>query len=172
MRNMKKVSLGLALVGAFAAPSAMAVTAPTTGSAYIVTPLRIEIWHPLHFGDISKGAVDSQVQLSNQSDRAVLAGDAVLLPAINSDAPSTCRGKIYGDTAYQFELQMPQDFYLDAGNKLKVHSFTTNLPNGFGAPTAILPDGTFWRIGATLDIPADAPLGLQSAALTIVANYI
>ena len=165
MKNLKSFFVASVLV--FGASSSFAQTsASADASANIVTPLQIIKTADLLFGNIASGATPGTVDMA-LNDVRTSAGGVTLISAGNIS--NAAAFDVLGHPDASFTISLPTSISILSGsNDMTVDNFISSL----GATSVLDPQGlASMKVGATLNVDANQPVGLYTGSFDVTVAY-
>ena len=165
MKKLTTIFAGALCVVAFSTTYAQS-TASADASARIVSPLQITKTADLKFGNIAAGPSAGTVDMAI-SDVRTAAGGVTLISAGN--VSNAAAFDIIGYPDATFTISLPSSISIASGaNAMQVDNFVSSL----GATSALDALGeSALKVGATLNVDANQPVGLYTGSFDVTVAY-
>jgi hypothetical protein len=165
---MKKLSTFLAastLVMGFSSAFAQS-SASADASANIVTPLQIIKTSDLLFGNIASGPTPGLVDMALNDVRTAMGGVTLISAGNISNAAAF---DILGHPDASFTISLPTSISIVSGsNDMTVDNFSSSL----GSTSILDAQGqAIMKVGATLNVDANQPVGLYTGSFDVTVAY-
>lgn len=164
MKNLSKVLAGaLLFVGSTTFAQS---TASADASARIVEPLQLTKTADLKFGNIAAGPSAGQVDMSISDVRTATGGVTLIAAGNVSNAAAF---DIIGYADASFTISLPTSILIASGaNDMLVDNFVSSL----GATSTLDAAGAAaLKVGATLNVDANQPVGLYTGSFDVTVAY-
>jgi Domain of unknown function (DUF4402) len=164
MKNLSKVLAGALL---FVGTTTFAQsTASADASARIVEPLQITKTADLKFGNIAAGPSAGQVDMSISDVRTATGGVTLIAAGNVSNAAAF---DIIGYPDASFTISLPSSILIASGaNDMLVDNFVSSL----GATSTLDAAGaSALKVGASLNVAANQPVGLYTGSFDVTVAY-
>jgi hypothetical protein len=164
MKNLSKVLAGALLV--VGSTTFAQSTASADASANIVEPLQITKTADLKFGNIAAGPSAGQVDMSISDVRTATGGVTLITAGNVSNAAAF---DIIGYADASFTISLPASILIASGaNDMLVDNFISSL----GATSTLDAAGAAaLKVGATLNVDANQPVGLYTGSFDVTVAY-
>ena len=141
-------------------------TASADASARIVSPLQITKTADLKFGNIAAGPSAGTVDMAISDVRTATGGVTLIAAGNVSNAAAF---DIIGYPDASFTISLPSSILIASGaNDMQVDNFVSSL----GATSALDAQGeAALKVGATLNVDANQPVGLYTGAFDVTVAY-
>ena len=141
-------------------------TASADASAKIVEPLQITKTADLKFGNIAAGPSAGQVDMSISDVRTATGGVTLITAGNVSNAAAF---DIIGYADASFTISLPSSILIASGaNDMLVDNFVSSL----GATSTLDAAGAAaLKVGATLNVDANQPVGLYTGSFDVTVAY-
>ena len=164
MKNLSKVLAGALLV--VGSTTFAQSTASADASANIVEPLQITKTADLKFGNIAAGPSAGQVDMSISDVRTATGGVTLIAAGNVSNAAAF---DIIGYADASFTISLPASILIASGaNDMLVDNFTSSLG---AASTLDAAGAAALKVGATLNVDANQPVGLYTGSFDVTVAY-
>ena len=165
MKKLSTVLAGALLMVGFSTSFAQS-TASADASARIVSPLQITKTADLAFGNIAAGPSAGTVDMDINDVRTSTGGVTLIAAGNVSNAAAF---DIIGYPDATFTISMPSSILISFGaNDMAVDNFVSSL----GATSALDAQGeAALKVGATLNVDANQPVGLYTGAFDVTVAY-
>ena len=168
MKNLKVITLAIAILGFSAASFAQAQTLSATANATanIITPLVIAKTVDLAFGNIAAGA-GGTVTLATDGTRS---NSGTVLPILTGDVKAA-EFEVTGETDAAFTITLPGSATLNgpSSSTMIVNAFSSSVPlsstlNETGGKKT-------FQVGATLNVAASQTAGEYTGSFAVTVAY-
>ncbi|MDH4472188.1 MAG: DUF4402 domain-containing protein, partial [Fluviicola sp.] len=141
-------------------------TASADASARIVSPLQITKTADLKFGNIAAGPAAGTVDMAITDVRSATGGVTLISAGNVSNAAAF---DIIGYPDATFTISLPSTILIASGaNDMQVDNFVSSL----GATSALDAQGeSALKVGATLNVDANQPVGLYTGSFDVTVAY-
>ena len=137
-----------------------------TASATIVPPLQLIKTADLSFGEIIAGTQDGQVSVGINNSRTANGGVQLVG---KEDNLNTAAFDIQGFPNSSFTVSIPSFIFISQGSiDMKVENFVSSLGN---TSTLDSRGVAALKVGATLNVNANQPIGLYTGAFDVTVAY-
>lgn len=178
MKNLKFITLAIAILGFTSISFAQTNSATANSSARIITPIIIENTGSLDFGNIIVGSGGSVTVNSDDTDSRTLSG----VTTTNLEGTiSSAKFKVTGLAGSTYSITKPSDTDVTLalegtpGTTMAVQSFIVTAIDGtlqtLGSATLGANGVQNIAVGATLVVPAGQAPGLYNGSFAITVNY-
>jgi hypothetical protein len=168
MKNFTKLFvLAIVMIGFTVSANAQSSASAST-TATLITPISIVKTADMNFGTVAASSTSGTIVLDAVNGVAAAGGSFV----VNAASASTAVFDVTGEGTSSFSISYPASVTLTRATGtevLTVDSFT----NALGASSTLTAGAAQIKLGATLNIPADAVAGTYTNpdALTVTVNY-
>jgi hypothetical protein len=168
MKNFTKLfALAVVMVG-FSLSSNAQSSASASTTATLIVPISIEKFADMNFGTVAASATAGTIVLD--AANGVEAFDGAFV--VNGSAATTAIFDVTGEGTSSFSISYPASVTLT--RQTGIETLTVNaFTNALGASSTLTAGAAQIKLGATLNLPADAVAGIYSNAsdLTVTVNY-
>jgi hypothetical protein len=165
MKKLSTIFAGALFITGFSSSYAQS-TASAEASARIVAPLQITKTADLKFGNIAAGPSAGTVDMAVNDVRSA-AGGVTLIAAGN--VSNAAAFDIIGYADASFTISLPASILIASGaNDMLVDNFISSL----GATSVLDAQGAAaLKVGATLNVDANQPVGLYTGSFDVTVAY-
>jgi hypothetical protein len=165
MKKLSTIFAGALFVVGFSSAYAQS-TASADASARIVSPLQITKTADLKFGNVAAGPAAGTVDMAITDVRTATGGVTLISAGNVSNAAAF---DIIGYPDATFTISLPSTILIASGaNDMQVDNFVSSL----GATSALDALGeSALKVGATLNVDANQPVGLYTGSFDVTVAY-
>jgi len=165
MKKLSTIFAGALFVVGFSSAYAQS-TASAEASARIVSPLQITKTADLKFGNVAAGPAAGTVDMAITDVRTATGGVTLISAGNVSNAAAF---DIIGAPDATFTISLPSTILIASGaNDMQVDNFVSSL----GATSALDALGaSALKVGATLNVDANQPVGLYTGSFDVTVAY-